>query len=66
MFISGSSAIDDHSDALDALTCLAANDFSSMKRSLSSDAFVPKNISEDQETNTANLSMVNPNSDDPR
>ena len=62
---SGSSGIEDRSDALEALTCLAAND-SFLKRSVSSDAFVPKTFSEDQETTINNLSLAKSDPDDPR
>ena len=62
---SGSSGIEDRSDALEALTCLAAND-SFLKRSISSDAFVPKTFSEDQETTINNLSLAKSDPDDPR
>ena len=62
---SGSSGIEDRSDALEALTCLAAND-TFLKRSVSSDAFVPKTFSEDQETTINNLSLAKSDPDDPR
>lgn len=58
--------MDERTEALDALTCIANSDFN-LKRSLSSDALVPKSFSIDVDPKSLDGCLnMDPDSENPR